>query len=321
VALIAVLLVGAAGTYFYFTRAGQLHIVVTPADATIAIDEKPIQGSPPLRLQPKPGQYDISFRREGYVRKDMQVEIRPGQSKEIQINLDPSPYTGFELTSEPTGMLVWMDDQPFIGAGGQQARTDFKAYPVIPGRHTLAIRGDDRFEEWKTEFYQDPGKTMTIRAVLRHKGAPPPGGVIPPVPKAPVPPPEQVAPPPPRPAPPTRQVAAPAPRPAPARPAPRPPRPTPASRRVAATRPVPSAPAPAPSGGECIASIGAKPWARVSVDGREVGITPIVELKLPCGTHKVVLQNADLDVKKTETITLKAGEKFRKSFALIDLDE
>jgi hypothetical protein len=90
---------------------------------------------------------------------------------------------------------------------------------------------------------------------------------------------------------------------------------------VAATRPVPSAPAPAPSGGECIASIGAKPWARVSVDGREVGITPIVELKLPCGTHKVVLQNADLDVKKTETITLKAGEKFRKSFALIDLDE
>jgi hypothetical protein len=83
----------------------------------------------------------------------------------------------------------------------------------------------------------------------------------------------------------------------------------------------PAASAPAAGGGECVVRIGAKPWAKVSIDGKEVGITPIVDHKVSCGSHKVTLHNADLDIKKTETINVKSGETFKKMFQLIDADE
>src|SRR5204863_4936422 len=127
------------------------------------------------------------------------------QRESIEIELEASPDTGFELVSEPPGGLVWLDGAPFTSGdeNAQQARTNFKAYRVAPGRHVIEIKGDPRFAEWKQEFFQEPGKTLKLRAELKPRSlattAPPPATLpaprsVPPPPRAPAPrPPAAVA--------------------------------------------------------------------------------------------------------------------------------
>ena len=78
------------------------------------------------------------------------------------------------------------------------------------------------------------------------------------------------------------------------------------------------------SGGRerCMITIGAKPWAEVLVDGKNTGkITPLVDHELPCGKHRITFKNSELNIEKTEVISVKAGEKFKKVFQLVDPEE
>jgi hypothetical protein len=53
-----------------------------------------------------------------------------------------------------------------------------------------------------------------------------------------------------------------------------------------------------------------RPWAKVEVDGREVGITPLNEpLMLAAGDHKVRLINPELQKDITRTVHISASEK------------
>ncbi len=52
-------------------------------------------------------------------------------------------------------------------------------------------------------------------------------------------------------------------------------------------------PSPPPSEPPGFATIDSYPWARVRVDGADVGVTPVVRLALPPGAHTVVLENPD----------------------------
>ena len=79
----------------------------------------------------------------------------------------------------------------------------------------------------------------------------------------------------------------------------------------------PPAPPPAPvapprptvlAKGELVLLI--RPWAKVEVDGREVGTTPLDEpLMLPAGDHQVRLINAELQKDVTRTVHITASEK------------
>jgi PEGA domain len=153
----------------YFTRSGRLAITVKPGDAVLAIDGVPMQAAAPLVLEAHPGHHRVSAERPGYLRQDRSIELRAGEAASLDLELEPTPDTGFELTSEPPGGLVWMDGQPFTGTDpeGPQARTNFKAYPVAPGAHVLEMKGDPRFENWKQRFVQEPGKIMKVHAILR----------------------------------------------------------------------------------------------------------------------------------------------------------
>jgi hypothetical protein len=153
----------------YFTRSGCLAITVKPGDALLAIDGIPVQAAAPLVLQTQPGHHRVSAERFGYLRQDRSINLRAGETATLDLELEPLPDTGFELTSEPPGGLVWMDGQPFTGpdAEGPQARTNFKAYPVAPGSHVLEIKGDPRFQDWRGRFVQEPGKIMKVHAILR----------------------------------------------------------------------------------------------------------------------------------------------------------
>ncbi len=53
-----------------------------------------------------------------------------------------------------------------------------------------------------------------------------------------------------------------------------------------------------------------RPWAKVEVDGREVGVTPLNEpLMLAAGDHKIRLINPDLQKDITRTVHINASEK------------
>ena len=73
------------------------------------------------------------------------------------------------------------------------------------------------------------------------------------------------------------------------------------------------------SGGTCVATISSKPWAEVSIDGKPTGkITPLVNYPIPCGKHRVTFKNADLMIERNESVTLKAGQPFKKIFSLVE---
>jgi serine/threonine protein kinase len=339
------LALGGMVLYTFMNRPGKLEIDVSPSGASISVDGVVQKGIPPFLLEKAPGTFKIEVVQDGYTKEERRAEVKPGATERVKIDLRPSPSTGFELTSDPPGQLVWMDGVPFTGMdpNGPQARTDFKATRVTPGRHTLEIKGDPRFRPWRNEFYQEPGRILPIRAVLYPETGHGPGAgtraetrtapepvrqAPPPAPQAEIPRPAPTVP---RPAPtPPPVVTTPAPS---ATPPTTTPRPTPAPARPAVARPAPATPA-AGQGGEpvatetpsaarpaatCTISIGARPWAEVWIDGRNTQkVTPLIDYKLPCGRHRVMVKNPELGIEKSEAITVKAGEKAKKIFQLID---
>lgn len=50
------------------------------------------------------------------------------------------------------------------------------------------------------------------------------------------------------------------------------------------------------------------PWARVSVDGRVLGVTPLRGVHLPAGTHQLRLDNSELGTSTTFVVEIKAGQ-------------
>jgi len=53
-----------------------------------------------------------------------------------------------------------------------------------------------------------------------------------------------------------------------------------------------------------ILDINASPWAEVRIDGRLVGTTPILGLKLPAGRHQVTFSNPDFPETLKRTVVL-----------------
>jgi eukaryotic-like serine/threonine-protein kinase len=58
------------------------------------------------------------------------------------------------------------------------------------------------------------------------------------------------------------------------------------------------------------------PWTRVSEDGRDLGVTPLVHLALPAGAHMLTLENRDQGIKQSYAVTVPAGETVSKRLEL-----
>ena len=73
----------------------------------------------------------------------------------------------------------------------------------------------------------------------------------------------------------------------------------------------------ASEGGDCSITIGSRPWSEVWIDGRNTTKhTPFADYKVPCGKHKLSFKRPDLQIDHTETISVRAGQKFKQSFTL-----
>ncbi len=337
VAFILFMLAGGGGAYMFMTRPGNLQVAVKPQDARLAVDGVVITSDPPFHLQKRPGVYRLTVSRPGYVSRDQIVQISAGQSGHVDIDLEPSPDTGFDLTSQPSGGLVWLDGQPLaIDEFGKQATTNFHASRIAPGPHIIEIRGNPQYQGWRQEFLQEPGKTVRLHADLVPVGG---GGGAKPTPTHGAPSTQ----------PPSSTVAM---------------GERPREGRTGAHHGGGGAGKSASSGGDdvfetmkgpgekkpkvksgksgggdvdifenegktdssgsgsmCVATISSKPWAEVSIDGKPTGkITPLVNYSIPCGKHRVTFKNADLMIERNESVTLKAGQPFKKIFSLVEDD-
>lgn len=66
---------------------------------------------------------------------------------------------------------------------------------------------------------------------------------------------------------------------------------------------------PPDTGGEGMLTLQSRPWARIFVDGKDIGrFTPAAEIALPAGKHSVKLVNNEEDLSAEFSITIKAGE-------------
>jgi serine/threonine protein kinase len=342
VAVLAV--IAGAGAWYYTTtnRPGRIELSMAPADATVLIDNAKVGDHSPVTVERPPGPYTLSVIRDGYVRSDQNIELRAGQPLPLSITLEPSPDTGFELTSDPPGGLVWLDGLPIKGAEGKQARTDFRAFRIAPGQHVLEIKGENRFKPWRQDVEIDPGSIRKVHALLIPAGGGAAGGAPDAKASAPAHPEVAVAP-----------------------PAPRAHRTEPSSSRPQATPPPPSAPpeaaapAPAPThrasspagggrkrprevasgddgaaaspeddgkesakvadgaGGDCSITVNSTPWSEVWIDGKNTTKhTPFVDYKIPCGKHRLAFKRSDMQIDYSENITVHPGEKFKQRYTL-----
>jgi eukaryotic-like serine/threonine-protein kinase len=351
--LLAVAVIAVTG-YFYMSanQPGRIELTIKPADATVFIDNVKVGDKSPLSLERPPGPYTLSVTREGYARSDQNIELKAGQPLPLEVKLEPSPDTGFELTSEPPGGLVWLDEAPINSGSGQQVRTNFRASRIAPGHHVLEIKGEARFKPWRLDVEVEAGQIRKFHAVLipavggpAVAGASKGGGsaaqaAAPPPPPAPVtPPPAAVTPPPaasdsggsrkPSGSPPassptatsgssgTGLVAASA---APATP--------PTTKRkkrdpleeavTDGEEPVASAKAEP----ECSITINSVPWSELWIDGKSTSRhTPVVDHKIPCGKHKLGFKRAELQIDQTENINVRQGQPLKKVFTLATGDE
>jgi serine/threonine protein kinase len=324
--ILALLLIGGgAGAYFWsINRAGKVEITAVPADATILVDNVKVADHAPFTLEKPPGPYTVSVTRPGYTRNDQSVEIRAGQLANLQVALEAAADTGFELTSDPPGGLVWLDGNPMSGPDGQ-ARTDFRAYRIPPGKHVLEIKGDPKRQPWHEEVVVEPGLIKKVKAILIPIGAESgrPSAAQPVTPGAPKGPPainpsiENGA---------VLSGAGTAPGAGAARRRPRPLKPESddESSSSASSSPAPargsrgavSSSADDSGGGDCSITVGTRPWSEIWIDGRNTGRhTPYSE-SISCGKHKLTFKRPDLNLQRNENVTVRPGEKFKQSFSL-----
>jgi serine/threonine protein kinase len=338
IAFIVFMILGGGGAYMFMTRPGKLQVSVKPQDARLSVDGVVITSEQPFLLEKRPGVYRLMVSRAGYVPRDQVVQIAAGQAGHMDIDLEPSPDTGFELTSQPSGGLVWLDGQPLaVDEHGKQATTNFHASRIAPGRHVVEIRGNPAYQDWRQEFVQEPSRTVRLHAdLVPLAGAAKSAGTTrtPTSTTPPGVPPTGLA---------TSQEK---------------PQEKPREERRTGRRSSgsssrssggsssddvfeamkPSASdkrsrsrssgdedifeTQGKSGGSeatCIATISSKPWAEVSIDGKPTGkITPLVNYAIPCGKHRVTFKNADLMIERNESVTLKAGQPFKKIFSLVE---
>ena len=76
-----------------------------------------------------------------------------------------------------------------------------------------------------------------------------------------------------------------------------------------------------PSPAPCSLTLGSTPWASVWLDGRDTGQhTPVVQLPLSCGEHRLELKRQDLRLAHQATVVLHAGESLKARYRLEPMD-
>src|SRR5438445_799742 len=229
---------------------------------------------------------------------------------------EPKPFATVRLDAPP-GLIAVLDralakDREARYSSCHDLQADLEALLVSLGKTITAARISDfakAYEEPVSAPDESTGAAMQALEAATDAGPGPPAVIAESTPVA-----APVAAPLPATAPPAAPTPAPPPPVAPpAAPTPETPTPAPESRHAVVAKPKRSVPPPAPpppvlAQGELVLLI--RPWAKVEVDGHDVGVTPLSgPLMLAAGEHTVRLVNADLGKDITRTVRITASSK------------
>jgi len=246
----------------------------------------------------------------------------------IALSLFRSATPGtLHLTTEPPDARVLFDGRPV-----ESTLSPFVIGGVVPGeRHSLEVARDG-YRTWKTQLSVADGQTLQLPEVVlvaEQIAAPKAVSLAPRVeqPEAAIEPaPRKAAP---RPEPTVERRASPPSAPEPSASSMRSPSSAPRIRSVQAAAPAvapsvqpraaaPVVAAPPVVGGDTgMLRVNSRPWAQVHVDGRLVGNTPQMALRLSPGKHTVLLVNPELAMRKTFTVQIKRGSVTTKIIELM----
>jgi hypothetical protein len=67
----------------------------------------------------------------------------------------------------------------------------------------------------------------------------------------------------------------------------------------------------------CRITVGSYPWSDLWIDGADTGLqTPVVDLPVACGIHRLEFKRSDLKVDQVERVTLDEGHRFKRQYEL-----
>ena len=200
--------------------------------------------------------------------------IRPILHEDLHEDSPPAaPAAEFDIASDPPGIPLWVDGQPFPNPTKQMSTRARGA--LAPGSHTfeLAKLG---FQTWRRTVEMTPNTPTRFLARLRREDGAASAPVWPP------------------PVPPAARAAQPAP---------------PVATKLAGITPTPKT--------GCLLTVGSKPWAEVWIDGdNTLRNTPVLNMSLPCGSHRLDLRRRDLKIHFTTNVTLVPGQVNKETYRL-----
>ena len=276
-------------------------LVTSPADAEVVVDGRPLTGqTSPFTVQGLAPEvaHQVEIRKDGYEPNHMTFSLLSGEVKALEsIELKPlSSETGFALTSDPSGASVFVDGKKL------DVKTPTRITDLEPGLHTIRLEHGDGYQPWQTQIALASGQVIELptagltpggetgkRAVAAKRDDEP----------------KKIA----------RRDKRRSRRSSGASSSTRK-RASKSSKKVARASSSRSSSARSTSGGQGTLRINSRPWSQVYVDGRLIGNTPQLNIKLSPGRHKVKLVNPDMGMTKRFRVKVQAGKATTK---IVDL--
>lgn len=303
VALVALFAVWIFGS----DKPGVATLVTQPADTEVTVDGVKLASnhSPFILELTADEEHEVVVSRDGYEPQTFSVEVESGKRENLPpVQLKSTGMeTGFALNSSPAGARVLVD-----GADTGKT-TPARITGIDEGMHTIRLEdgeGEKAFELQvfvvQNKLLELPDATLTpVHAAA--ESAEPVAGEKPSAKEESAEDAEAAA------AREERRAAR---------------RERRAARRVqarpksfSAAKRVPKANVSSASG-TGVLRINSRPWSTVTVDGKRVGNTPLLNLKLSAGRHTVKLVNSQMGLSKTIKVTIKSGETTTQVLNLVE---
>jgi len=215
------------------------------------------------------------------------------------------------FSTEPTDAQVWVDAKRWPASASPFVIDELE--PDVP--HRLEV-SKDGYQSWSAPLTLASGQILRLPLVTLAPARPAPAPAVAVAPAQPAPPPEQPPPSPqlnraeseqpaPKRAPePAAAAAAESPR-GPARPAAKP-------KHALVQRAPPKAKEKVAPTGSGLLRINARPWATVTLDGKLLGNTPLIDVTVSAGTHTIRLENPQFGLSKTLKVRINPNETVTK---------
>lgn len=138
------------------STSGTVTIVSEPSGADVYINGD-YRGKTPLEVNLPPGTYEIRISKEEYQEKVLSVTIEGSEAKFVSVSLTPE-FGFITVVSTPLGAKVYLDGK-YVG------KTPLDGLKVSVGTHEVLLKKDG-YNETKVAVEVTPGKTSRISVTL-----------------------------------------------------------------------------------------------------------------------------------------------------------